>query len=140
MVSVEERQVIWDALLVQAWRRFDTVGGLRQAFGTAVPGEGVFEGVLRTPGRPARHGTAVRAWVAGHLPKISARLWAQPPEADAALLRKLATSKYTTLERAMPDRDLDAERRALRQNVARNEYTTRIVSDRNERTNWGVCK
>jgi hypothetical protein len=83
----------------------------------------------------------VKAYMAAHLEKISARLWDQPPEKDVLLLRKLQTSKYTTsTQNTDRDTDMEAEIRRLRTNQKRNGMSTLNVSNGNQATDWGVTK
>ena len=141
-ISRSTAQEYWDACLIKTWRKSGDVFDAMVMFKgiTGINADSIEPRLLRLPkiGFPWR--IAMRAFVASHLSKISARLWDQPPEKDIALLRKLQTSKYDTEKDAIADKELVAERKAHRVNQEKMEYTTREISKRNSATDWNVNK
>jgi hypothetical protein len=134
-------QEYWDACLIKTWRNLGSISNAMHMF-EVTTGKMLFESnLLRVPplGFPWKVG--MRVFVAERLPKISERLWSQPPEKDVLLLRKLATSKYDTAkEDTSPDTDLKRQRRQLRRNGKRIAMETLSVSNRNASTDWNVTK
>jgi hypothetical protein len=107
---------------------------------TKIKVEDVDPPLLRLPPKNYPWKMGVRFFVAEQLSKISARLWEQPPEKDVVLLKKLKGSKYDTEKERFHDSDLTKQKRAVRTNLKRQEFTTRAVSERNSATNWNVVK
>ena len=96
--------------------------------------------LLRIPalGFPWRVG--IRTFTASHLSKISKRLFEQSPEKDVALLHKLKDSKYDTEKDTINDTNLASEAQRLRRTRIKQEFTTRIISERNHNTDGNVHK
>jgi len=136
-------QEYWDACLIKTWRNDGQLLDAMQMF-TSMTGKKTNEidpPLLRLPNEGVPWKLYVRAYMAAHLEKISARLWDQPPEKDVLLLRKLQTSKYTTSKQNTDrDTDVEAEIRRLRTNQKRNGMSTLANSNSNQATDWGVTK
>jgi hypothetical protein len=136
-------QEYWDACLIKTWRNDGQLIDAMQMF-TSMTGKKTNEidpPLLRLPNEGAPWKLYVRAYMAAHLEKISARLWEQPPEKDVLLLKKLQTSKYTTSKQNTDrDTEMEAEIRRLRTNQKRNGMSTLANSNSNQATDWGVTK
>jgi hypothetical protein len=78
--------------------------------------------------------------VASYLPKISERLWAQDPEKDVLLLRKLQTSSYDTMTSGIQDNELARTRKQLVKNKKVIELDVHLYAHRNDPTEWGTVK
>ena len=133
----------WDACLIKTWREhkqlFDTLRMFKAITGTEV--SSYDPPLKRTPNYGFPWKCTVRHFVAAHLPKISERLWEQPPERDVDLLKKLTTSTYTTLKNPLPT---DRERAAAGKNTKKNlkiiTLDNALYSQRNDNTNGSVVK
>lgn len=134
-------QEYWDACLIKTWRQAEQVLHTIQMF-EAVTGIAFKDAqLLRAPRLSYPWKTGVRVFVAAHLPKINDRLWNQPPEKDALLLRKLATSSYTATEQnTNPDKELAAAQKLHRQDKKRLSFGHNAYTDRNQATDWKVTK
>jgi hypothetical protein len=135
----------WDAALIKTWRLSGTYVDALRLFKT-LSGKRTDEcdpPLKRVPKKFLPFGVGIRVYVAEYLPKISARLWDQPPEKDILLLRKLETSPYDSLETKMYDEG-QAERASLINNVKSNRKRIAMnvlaISNRNQATDWGVTK
>lgn len=122
-------QELWDTVLVETWRRFGTIHDALDVW-EGQTGQKLWDlepRLLRTPRQGMPWKIGMRVFVAQHLPKISDRLWSQPPERDAALIAKLQTSSYNTSATALrtdDTRDLQNASRATK--IAE----SRLVADR----------
>lgn len=140
-----ELQRLWDATLVQTWRRFGTLHDAIDAW-QAVAKQSPFSPDLqlrRIPpgGMPWKIG--VRVFVASYLPKISDRLWAQPPERDEALVDKLQGSNYTTQTKALRSdtrRDMENLGRDTKVNRARLAGDQVLYGLRQKDSDWTTTK
>jgi hypothetical protein len=135
-------QEYWDACLIRTWRRAGTVLDVVSIF-HSITGEKIHEmnpPLLRIPkiGFPWRVG--VRVFTASHLSKISKRLFEQSPEKDVALLHKLKDSKYDTETDRINDTNLASEIQRVRKTRIKQEFTTRIISERNHKTDGNIHK
>ena len=135
-------QEYWDACLIRTWRKAGSVWDVMAMF-YSITGKKVFDmdpPLLRIPalGFPWRVG--IRVFVSSHLSKISKRLFEQSPEKDVALLHKLKDSKYDTEADTIADNNLAAEVQRLRKTRIKQEFTTRIISERNHNTDGNVHK
>lgn len=138
-MTKEELQKYWDAMLIRSWRQFGTVGELRDMFLQTCGVSCVEAGILRIT--PPMHGSSsTRAFVASYLPKINDRLLVQSPEKDVLLLRKLQSSPYDTMKRALPDAERQAMYRELKTTRLRMGFETQKVIGRNRDTDWNVTK
>ena len=132
----------WDAALIKTWRLAGTYVDALRLF-KALSGKRTDEcdpPLKRVPKKFLPFGVGIRVYVAEYLPKISARLWDQPPEKDILLLRKLETSPYDSMETKMYDAEkskLITEVYSNRKRIAMNVLAT---SNRNQATDWGVTK
>jgi len=141
----EEMQLLWDQAMVRAWRRFDSVLDA-MIFWKATTQMSVFDvspPLRRLPpvGMPWKIG--MRSFVARKLPKISDRLWAQPPERDEALIAKLQGSTYDTLtsdHQSNSDRELYYERKRSHKNSEVLKLDSARRSDRNRDSDWSTTK
>ncbi len=140
-------QEYWDACLIKTWRQYGPMLDAVNMF-KSITGIDVFEqmgehNILRTPKKYFPAHTNVRMFVAQYLPKISDRLFAQPPEKDVLLLRKLSTSKYDVEEKAYTT-SADHEHKNLNEKLRRNRLkigmSTLAVLTRNHDTDWNVVK
>ena len=136
-------QEYWDACLIKAWRMDRRVSGATLMF-KAITGKEFFEcepKLKRIPHYGLPWTIRVRVFVASFLPKVSERLWDQPPEKDVELLRKLATSNYDTLRTQTPeDVELKKARMQVRTNNKRNNLIYQKTMHRNHDTDWSVTK
>jgi len=136
-------QEYWDACLIKTWRNNGQLLDAMQMF-TSMTGKRTDEidpPLLRLPNGGVPWKLYVRAYMAAHLEKISARLWEQPPEKDVLLLRKLQTSKYdTTKQDTNRDKEMTNERQRYRTNRLRVGMSTLANSNINQATDWGVTK
>lgn len=135
-------QEYWDACLIRTWRKAGSVWDVMAMF-YSITGKKVFDmdpPLLRTPalGFPWRVG--IRVFVSSHLSKISKRLFEQSPEKDVALLHKLKDSKYDTEADTIADNNLASEAQRGRRTRIKQEFTTRIISERNHNTDGNVHK
>ena len=136
-------QEYWDACLIKPWRNDGCFLDATQMF-KSITGRLVFgreEPLLRTPKEGVPLKMRVRPYMAQHLEKISLRLWDQTHDKDAALLKALKTSKYTTTEQATnPDKEMNRERKQTSNNKKRMAMNSLQRSVRNQATDWGVTK
>jgi hypothetical protein len=136
-------QEYWDACLIKTWRNSGSLLDAMQMF-TSITGKQTYDidpPLLRLPHKGAPWKLPARVYMAAHLEKISKRLWEQPPEKDAMLLKKLQTSKYTTsAQNTDRDNDMTNERNAYLRNRIRIGMSTISVSVRNQATDWNVVK
>ncbi len=140
-------QEYWDACIIKTWRQhgsfLDAVIMFRSITGIDLMLEKDRRAVLRTPKHYFPAHTGIRLFVAQYLPKISDRLFNQPPEKDVLLLRKLSTSKYDVEDKAYTNA-LDHEHKNLSNKLKRNRLrmgsATLSVRNRNHDTNWNVVK
>ncbi len=140
-------QEYWDACVIKTWRQhgsfLDAVNMFKSITGIDLMTEEGRRSVLRTPRQffPAHSG--IRLFVAQFLPKISERLFDQPPEKDVLLLRKLATSKYDVEDKAYLTAS-DTEHKNINNQLKRNRLkigmSTQSVTNRNHNTDWNVVK
>ena len=140
-------QEYWDACLIKTWRQHgsfvDAVRMFKSITGIDLMVDYKPRVILRTPIKffPAHSG--MRIFVAQYLPKISDRLFDQPPEKDVLLLRKLATSKYDCEEKAYTTANESEQSKVksqLRRNRLKMGISTQHVSNRNHNTDWNVTK
>jgi hypothetical protein len=133
----------WDAALIKTWRLAGSVGDVFVLF-KALSGKRSDEcdpPLKRMPRANYPWRIDVRVFVADHLSKISKRMWEQPPEKDILLLRKLETSSYDTEgEKMHVDKELEEQRKMVRENRERRTLTTTRISNRNHNTDWNVVK
>ncbi len=140
-------QEYWDACLIKTWRQYGSMLDAANMF-KSITGIDVFtdmgkHDILRTPKKFFPFSTNVRLFVAQYLPKISDRLFDQPPEKDVLLLRKLSTSKYDVEEKAyttQADVDHKGLSGKLKTNRLRIGMERRSVNERNRDTDWKVVK
>lgn len=135
-------QEYWDACLIKAWRRDDTVLSAMRMF-SSITGKKMTEcNLLRIPNFGFPWKARVRVFVAAYLPKISDWLWDQPPEKDVLLHKKLATSKYNTLEGGGMPRQKEFTKVQYEANKQRkyNMLVEQNIRDRNHATDWNVVK
>lgn len=138
-MTKEEMQKYWDAMLIRSWRQFGTVGELRDMFLQTCGVSCVEAGILRIT--PPMHGmSSTRAFVASYLPKINDRLLSQDPAKDVLLLRKLQSSPYDTMKKAMPDAEREAMYRQRKEAKLRIGFETLKAGSRNRDTDWNVVK
>lgn len=140
-------QEYWDACLIKTWRQhgsfIDAVRMFMSITGIDLMVEQTPRVILRTPKKffPAHSG--MRIFVAQYLPKISDRLFDQPPGKDVLLLRKLATSKYDCEEKAYTTAS-DTEHKNVNAQLTRNRLkvgiSTLSANNRNHNTDWNVTK
>jgi len=144
---VSTTQEYWDACVIKTWRQhgsfLDAVLMFRSITGIDLMTEEGRRPVLRTPKQffPAHSG--IRIFVAQFLPKISERLFNQPPEKDVLLLRKLSTSTYDVEDKAYmtaSDHEHKNVNHKLRRNRLRMGMDTIAVNNRNQATDWNVVK
>lgn len=140
-------QEYWDACLIRTWRQhgsfLDAVSMFRSITGIDLLKDYETRTILRTPRKYFPAHTGVRIFVAQYLPKISERLFAQPPEKDVLLLRKLSTSTYDVEDKAYTtyaEQELANENRKLRRNRLKVGMSTLSVLNRNSSTDWNVVK
>lgn len=137
-------QKCWDAALIKTWRTSGTLWDAMSLFTTLTGGKHTDEcdpplKRLPRPGMPFR--ISARVFVASYLPKINDRLWAQDPDKDVLLLRKLETSPYDTATVNLKvDHELINTQRKLKENHARVTLKNDRFLDRNSATDWGVVK
>lgn len=138
-------QEYWDACLIKHWRKFgnllDVMSEFERLTGVWIPGGNAQ--LLRLPPAKLSWKVGVRAFVASLLPKINDRLVDQPREKDLPLLKKLQTSKYTTLRSAMPSANNNELRRLQYETdkaTATIEMDIRKYMSRNHDTDWSVTK
>ena len=136
-------QEYWDACLIRTWRKSGTLIDATSMF-YSITGKKLDEaGILRIPRDSLSWKIGVRVFMANYLPKISDRLWSQPPEKDVELLRKLSKSKYNTEKvayRTKHDKDLSNARRQMYRDHEKNKFEYNKVTNRNEATDWNVVK
>jgi len=136
-------QEYWDACLIRTWRKSGTLIDATSMF-HSITGKKLHEaGILRIPRDSLSWKIGVRVFMANFLPKISDRLWNQPPEKDVELLRKLSKSKYNTEKvafRTKHDKDLSNARRQMYRDHEKNKFEYNKVTNRNEATDWNVVK
>lgn len=132
----------WDAALIKTWRLAGNYVDALRLF-KALSGKRTDEcdpPIKRIPKQFFPYGVGIRVYVAEFLPKISTRLWEQPPEKDILLLRKLETSPYDSLQTKMYDAEMDSLHKAASDLRKRVGMSTLEVSNRNQATDWGVTK
>ena len=140
-------QEYWDACVIKTWRQhgsfLDAVNMFKSITGIDLITEEGRRSVLRTPIKYFPIHTGIRIFVAQYLPKISERLFDQPPEKDVLLLRKLATSKYDVEDKAYLTAS-DTEHKNINNQLKRNRLkigmSTQSVTNRNHNTDWNVVK
>jgi hypothetical protein len=136
-------QEYWDACLIKTWRKAGTISDMFSMY-YSITKQMVSEGeLLRVPSKAIHPTIGVRVFVANYLPKISDWLWDKSPEKDVVLLKKLSTSKYTTLDQRFEtnaDKELRNERRRLGKNRLRVAMNTIERNNRTQKTEWGVTK
>jgi hypothetical protein len=136
-------QEYWDVCLIKTWREHKQVFDAVKMF-KSITGKEFFEydpPLKRTPRLGMPWQVSVRHFVAHFLPKISERLWEQPPERDVALLRKLTTSEYTTLKSSLPvDGERNSARKETKSNLAKVKLANTLYGARNDATNGSVVK
>jgi hypothetical protein len=97
--------------------------------------------LLRIPPHGTPWKLPARAYMAQRLEKISNRLWEQPPEKDAELLKKLQTSSYTTSSsNTNTDTAMERERSQYIRNRKKVGMSTLNTSNQNQATDWNVVK
>ena len=140
-------QEYWDACLIKTWRQHgsfvDAANMFRSITGIDLLKDYETRTILRTPKKFFPAHTGIRIFVAQYLPKISERLFAQPPEKDVLLLRKLSTSKYDVEDKAYTtyaEQELANENRKLRRNRLKVGMSTLSVLNRNSSTDWNTVK
>ena len=140
-------QEYWDACLIRVWRNhgtyLDAVVMFKSITGIDLLTEGGHRAVLRTPKKFFPVKTGIRLFVAQYLPKISERLFGQPPEKDVLLLRKLAESKYDSEDKAYTtasDHEHVTEIGRVRKNRLRVGQGLHQAVTRNAATDWNVVK
>lgn len=140
-------QEYWDACLIKTWRKHgsygDAVRMFRSITGIDLLTKEGHRAVLRTPRGFFPIKTGIRLFVARYLPKISDRLFDQPPEKDVMLLRKLSTSKYDTEEKeytTSSDHEHNNIGRTVKTSMLRIGITFQAANDRNAATDWSVVK
>lgn len=139
-------QEYWDACLIKTWRKGGSVLDAMQLF-VSITGrrtDAVEPPLLRLPRVGYKYKLPVRIFMANHLEKISNRLFAQPPEKDVALLRKLKDSKYDTSEKTTQPRDSELDKtyaRNRRDNLRVGFFKVAFGFDnRNSATDWNKVK
>lgn len=136
-------QEYWDACLIKRWRKFGTVGDAIFEWERLTGRKFMEVEMLRKPrpGMPWQIG--MRIFVAEFLPKINDRLHDQSPDKDLALLKKLQTSKYTSLQSAMPSQK-ERDRQRLKYDTDKAKATMEMditkYSKRNHATDWNVTQ
>ena len=140
-------QEYWDACLIKTWRQHgsfvDAANMFRSITGIDLLKDYETRTILRTPKKFFPAHTGIRIFVAQFLPKISDRLFAQPPEKDVLLLRKLSTSKYDVEDKAYTtyaEQEHSNEKQKLRRNRLKVGMSTQSVTNRNHNTDWNVTK
>lgn len=140
-------QEYWDACLIKTWRQHgsfvDAANMFKSITGIDLLKDYETRTILRTPKKFFPAHTGIRIFVAQFLPKISDRLFAQPPEKDVLLLRKLSTSKYDVEDKAYTtyaEQELANENRKLRRNRLKVGMSTLSVLNRNSSTDWNTVK
>jgi hypothetical protein len=140
-------QEYWDACLIKTWRNYgsylEAVNMFESITGINLLDEHANRTILRTPKKFFPHHSGIRIFVAQFLPKISDRLFDQPPEKDVLLLKKLSTSKYDVEEKAYTnqfDNQHKNQARSQRINQLKVGMSTQSVSSRNQATDWNVVK
>jgi len=135
-------QQAYDAALVKGWRKHLQLVDVNDLFFEATNQHfNNTEGLLRTPPSGYTWKGSVRPFVAQYLEKISVRLWDQPIEKDAALLAKLATSKYTTsAQNTNPDKALNNEKSQTKRNTLKADFNVQAYVNRNSKTDWSTVK
>ena len=135
-------QEYWDACLIRGWRNFYSLSQTYNIF-HSITGKlpwKIEPRMKRFPRSAIPGGVGVRVYMSSYLPKINDRLLAQDPEKDVALLKKLSTSDYDTVEVRIHDRELEREKQMLYTNRKRVGMNTLNASVRNRDTDWSVVK
>ena len=136
-------QEYWDACLIRTWRKGGSLMDAATMF-HSITGKKIKEaGILRIPKESLPWQIGVQVFMAQFLPKISDRLWEQPPEKDVELLRKLSKSKYNTEKqpyRTNQDKELFNARRQIHNNHEKSKFEYKKATNRNEATDWNVVK
>jgi hypothetical protein len=136
-------QEYWDACLIKTWRNHGQLFDAIRMFKSIVGKDfwEMDEPLLRVPPKGVPWGLYVRAYMAAHLEKISARLWDQPPEKDVLLLKKLQTSNYdVSTTNTNPDKEMDNEKGRYKRNRLKVGMSTLAYSNRNSDTDWNTVK
>jgi hypothetical protein len=136
-------QEYWDACLIRVWRKEGTIHDVFSLF-YSVTGKKTNEfELVRLPRYGLPTGMSIRIFTAQFLPKINDWLWDKAPDKDVALLKKLSTSKYNTLDKPFmsgAEKALKHEQDKLKKNRLRNGMRTLEYTNRNQATEWGVTK
>lgn len=136
-------QKCWDAALIKIWRTSGTLLDAMSLF-TTLTGKRTDEcdpplKRLPRPGMPFR--IKVRVFTSSYLPKINDRLWAQDPDKDVLLLRKLETSAYDTAKTDLKrDYELINAQRKIKADHEHIKLNNDHYLDRNNATDWNVVK
>ena len=140
-------QEYWDACLIKTWRQYgsflDAVNMFRSITGIDLLKDYEPRTILRTPKKFLPAHVGIRIFVARYLPKISDRLFDQPPEKDVLLLRKLSTSKYDVEDKAYltyAEQEHSNEIQKLKRNRLKVGMSTLSVVNRNSATDWNTVK
>ena len=134
-------QAYWDVYLLRGWRLFLDMHEVMDMY-TSTTGKRVMDSdLLRVPDFTKHYPRTCRAFVNQHLPKIDEWLHKCGPEYDAALLKKLAASRYTNKGCTV---GVDPEKRRLYAVKHKDEeaiaLTAHVISERNAKTDWGTVK
>lgn len=131
-------QKTWDACLIRCWRLDLTLWDVFDMFGSMTKQEPA--DLLRMPRVNMPRKIRVRVFMDQYLRKISDRLWAQKPEKDIDLLRKLQTSKYDTVASHSTNatNDLQSAMRSVRKNSSKIKLASWKYGDRNHATDWNT--
>jgi hypothetical protein len=136
-------QKCWDAALIKIWRTSGTLWDAMSLF-TTLTGKHTSEcdpplKRIPRPGMPFK--IKVRVFTSSYLPKINDRLWAQDPDKDVLLLRKLETSAYDTATTDLKrDYELINAQRKIKADHEHIKLNNTHFMDRNNATDWGVVK
>ena len=136
-------QEYWDACLIRTWRNDGKLYDAIQMFKSIVGKHPLDESLslLRLPPNGMPWKLRIRPFMAQYLEKISARLWDQPPEKDALMLKKLQTSNYTTSTmHTNPDRAMENARVQFHTNENRVAMNHLAYQNRNQESDWSVNK
>ena len=131
-----ELQKTWDACLIRCWRLDLTLWDVFDMFSSMANQQPA--DLLRMPKPNMPRKIRVRVFMDQYLRKISDRLWAQKPEKDIDLLRKLQTSKYDTVASHSTNamNDLQSAMRSVRKSNSKIKLASWKYGDRNHATDW----
>lgn len=134
-------QEYWDMCLIKHWRQFGKVSEAADQF-KAITGRDVLDcGLKRAPSQSFPQKLQMRVFVDAFLPKIADRLNEQSEEKDLALWKKLQSSKYDTLKRAMArDRSIQRASHSIKKANERIYFEKTQYLTRNHDTDWNVTK